>query len=260
MDDRLLRGGPVVQRPGGDFLSLNLSTDSRKKVIFDMGAGFSTNTAGGWGTELNTFVRVRPSSRMSVSFGPYWNANGGLFQYVTTVRDSTATAFYGSRYIMAGLKQNQLSLDTRVNVTFSPTMTFEMYAQPLIASGEYHRFKEFDAPRRQAYSIFGKDKGTIASHRDSTGVTTRYTIDPDGGGPAPSFELDNPDFNFRSLRGSALFRWEYRPGSVLYVAWTHSRSSNIPLGDFDFSRDWQGMFNTRPDNIWLVKASWWLPK
>ncbi|MGQ0639672.1 MAG: DUF5916 domain-containing protein [Gemmatimonadaceae bacterium] len=260
MDDRLLRGGPVVERPGSDFLSLGVSTDSRKRVILDMNAGFATNRAGGWGTDLGTFIRLRPSSRVSMSFGPSWNANGALFQYVTAVRDSTATSFYGSRYVMSGLKQKSLALDTRVNLTFSPTMTFELYAQPLIASGDYREFKEFDAPRKQSFSIFGRDKGTITEQRDPNGLVTSYTIDPDGPGPARSFVLQNPDFNFRSLRGSALFRWEYRPGSVLYVAWTHSRNSSSPLGNFEFSRDWQGMFESVPDNILLVKASWWLPK
>lgn len=260
MDDRLLRGGPVVERPGTDFYSANVGSDFRKPVGVNVDFGLSSNTLGGWGTDLGLFVRYRPSSRVSLSLGPSWNASGGLFQYVTAVQDSTATAFYGSRYIMAGLNQKQLSLETRVNLTFSPTMTFEMFAQPLIASGEYHDFKEFDAPRRGSYGVFGKDRGTVTETRDSTGAVTTYTIDPDGTGPARSISLGNPDFNFRSLRGSALFRWEYRPGSVLYVAWTHSRSNSIPLGDFSFQRDFQGIFDSRSDNILLVKASWWLPK
>ena len=174
--------------------------------------------------------------------------------------DSTATNFYGSRYIVSGLDQKHLALDTRVNLTFSPTMTLELYAQPLIASGHDYDFKEVDAPRSGAFSVFGKDKGTITTRRNPSGAIIGYTIDPDGSGPADSFELGNPDFNFRSLRSSALFRWEYRPGSVLYVAWTHSRSSNIPLGDFHLSRDWRGMMNAPTDNILLVKASWWIPR
>jgi hypothetical protein len=194
-----------------------------------------------------------------MSVGPSWDASGALFQYVTAVPDSTATNFYGSRYVVSGLDQKQIALDTRVNLTFSPTMTFEMYAQPLIASGDFHDFKEFNAPRQAGFSIYGKHKGTITAQTDASG-STQYTIDPDGSGPARNFVIPDPDFNFRSLRGSALFRWEYRPGSVLYVAWTHSRSNSIPLGNFEFSRDWNGLFDSRPDNIWLVKASWWLPR
>ena len=260
MDDRLLRGGPVVKRLGGDFLQLSVSSDFRKPLGVQTEAGFATNNSGGWGTNLGIFFRYRPSSRVMMSMGPSWDASGALFQYVSAVRDSTATSFYGSRYVVSGLDQKQIALDTRVNLTFSPTMTFELYAQPLIASGDYHDFKEFDVPRQAGFSIYGKDKGTVTTQTDASGNVTQYTIDPDGTGPARSFVVPNPDFNFRSLRGSALFRWEYRPGSVLYVAWTHSRSSSIPLGNFEFSRDWNGLFDSRPDNIWLVKASWWLPR
>ncbi len=259
MDDRLLRGGPVVKRLGGDFVQMSVSSDFRKPLGASVDAGFATNKSGGWGTNLGMHLRYRPSSRVAMSVGPSWDASGAIFQYVTAVRDSTATSSYGSRYIVSGLDQKQVAFDTRVNMTFSPTMTFELYAQPLIASGDYYHFKEFDAPRGAGFSIFGKDKGTVTPQTDASGAITQYTIDPDGTGPARAFTLQNPDFNFRSLRGSALFRWEYRPGSVLYVAWTHSRSSSIPLGNFEFSRDWNGLFDSRPDNIWLVKASWWLP-
>jgi hypothetical protein len=85
-------------------------------------------------------------------------------------------------------------------------------------------------------------------------------VDPDGAGPAPTFEFANPDFNFRSLRGSAVFRWEYRPGSTLYLVWTQQRAHSAPVGDFDFARDREALFDARPDNIFLVKASWWLAR
>jgi hypothetical protein len=260
LDDRLLRGGPVIQRPGSGFFNTSISSDARKIVSMNLDVGFATNTLGGWGTDLNLHLRYRPSSRVNLSMGPSWNASGALFQYVSAVRDSTATTFHGSRYVVAGINQKQLALDTRANITFSPTMTFELYAQPLIASGDYFDFKEFDAPRRGSYGVFGRDKGTVTEQRDADGNVTQYVIDPDAGGPARTFTIANPDFNFRSLRGSALFRWEYRPGSVLYVAWTHSRSNSLSLGSFDFGRDWQGIVDARPDNIWLVKASWWVPR
>ena len=85
-------------------------------------------------------------------------------------------------------------------------------------------------------------------------------IDPDGTGPAASMQFANPDFNFRSLRGNAVFRWEFRPGSVMYVAWAHSRSASLSQGDFRFSRDFSGMFENVPDNVFLVKASFWIPR
>lgn len=261
MDDRLLRGGPVVQKPGTGFYELDVSSDARHRVIFNGGGSYWTNTLGGWGATFYASAQYRPVPNLSVSFGPSWNDSRGILQYVTTVSDPTASAFHGSRYVVSTIKQKQLALDTRLSMTFRPTMTFELYAQPFFGSGQYAQFKEFDAPGSGRFGIYGRDRGTISATTDAaTGLVTRYTVDPDGSGPAPTFSFANPDFNFRSLRGSALFRWEYRPGSVLYVAWTHARSDQQAFGDFDFSRDRDGLLATRPDNILLVKASWWLAR
>jgi hypothetical protein len=257
-DDRLLRGGPVVRKPGTSYWSMSVNTDSRHKVVGNFGASYSTNTRGGWGSNLYGGADVRPSSNILVSFSPSWSDSHSLLQYVRSVNDPTAAAFYGRRYVMSDLHQRSLGLDTRLNVTFSPTMTLQLYAQPFIASGEYFEFKEFNAPRQNQWSVYGTDRGTIG--RSGTGSSLVYTIDPDGSGAATPFTIANPDFNFRSLRGNAVFRWEYLPGSTLYFAWTHSRSAQEAVGDFDFSRDRDALLSAKPDNIFLVKASWWFAR
>jgi len=259
-DDRLLRGGPVVQKPGTGFTAFNLNSDNRRALIWNANVDYAWNQKGGWGTDWSTSLNYRPTSQVSLTFGPSWSDSHALLQYVTAVVDPTDAAFYGSRYVLSAIKQKTLALDTRLSVTFTPTMTLELYAQPFIASGQYFDFKEFNAPRSGDYSIFGTQKGTIVAARDANGLVASYTIDPDGTGPAKSFTFGNPDFNYRSLRGNAVFRWEYRPGSTLYVAWTHSRSDTEPMGDFNFGRDFNGLTGTRPDNIFLVKASWWLAR
>ncbi len=258
MDDRLLRGGPVVERPGAGFVSFSLNSDNRHRVIWNANGDYSWNTRGGWGTDWSVFAQYRPSTQLSLSMGPSWSESQSLLQYVSAVNDATAAAFGGRRYVLSGLRQRQLGLDTRASVTFTPTMTLELYAQPFIASGQYSDFKEFDKPRQGNFSVFGRDKGTVSKTLGANGLVSSYTIDPDGTGPASPFTLGNPDFNFRSLRGNMVFRWEYRPGSTLYFAWTHARADQQPFGDFNLSRDEQGLLATRPDNIFLVKASWWL--
>jgi len=175
------------------------------------------------------------------------------------VSDPTAGHFFGSRYVFADLVQKTLSLDTRVSLTMSPTLTFELYAQPLISSVDYDRFKEHAAPRSQRTLVYGTDLGSITPLRNGEGRLTEYSVDPDGGGPAGSFTIDNLDFNFRSLRGNAIVRWEYRPGSTLYLVWTRTANDHAPfVGDFDFPRDRSALVNARADNVFLVKASFWI--
>ncbi|NIM49401.1 MAG: hypothetical protein GTO22_09115 [Gemmatimonadales bacterium] len=172
---------------------------------------------------------------------------------MTAVDDPTATAFYGTRYVFSDLEQNSLSMNTRLNVTFTPNLTLEVFLQPLISSNQFTNFKEYDRPRELAKSVYGRDVGTIATD----GAT--YTVDPDGpAGPAEPFTFDNPDFNFRSLRGNAVLRWEFRPGSTLYLVWTQSRADDAPVGDLDFGRDVRALFDAPAENIFLLKINYWI--
>ena len=97
--------------------------------------------------------------------------------------------------------------------------------------------------------------GTVT--RDAT--TGTYTLDPDGtSGPASSFSLGDPNFSDRSLRGTAVLRWEYRPGSTIFFVWTQQRSGESSNGDLNFRRDYRSLFGDRPDNVFLVKATYWV--
>jgi hypothetical protein len=259
VDERQLRGGPAVLTARTTITELNVSSDSRSQLIGNGGVNYSWDDHGGFAPSFNVNATYRPVSNVSVSFGPSYGLSRNYAQYVTSVADSTAASFYGSRYVMASLVQKTLGLDTRLSVTFSPAMSLELYVQPFFASGRYTNFEEYAAPRTNAVLVYGRDRGTIASSANADGAVT-YTVDPDGAGAARPFTFADPNFSQQSLRGNAVFRWEYRPGSVLYVAWTQSRSASAAFGDLDFERDRSALMATRPDNIFLVKASWWLTR
>src|SRR2546426_12807502 len=83
-------------------------------------------------------------------------------------------------------------------------------------------------------------------------------IDPDGSGPAARFAIEDPSFTLRSLRGNAVLRWEYRPGSTLYPVWTRSGASSLTRGAIDFSDDARALFRGPSENIFPVKVNYWL--
>ena len=257
-DDRLLRGGPVVRLAPWHLWVANVSTDSRRALQLNVGPSYSHDADGSHGVNVGVNASWKALPNLQLRFGPSFDAGTSTRQYVETVDDATAANFYGKRYVMSSIAQRTLSLDTRVAATFTPVMTLEVYAQPFIASGRFFDFKEFNAPRSRATTVYGRGRGTISSITDADGVVTNYVIDPDGTGASPAFTIENPDFNVRSLRGNAVFRWEYRPGSTLFVVWTQSRSSSSPLGDFDFRRDRRELFRSHPDNIFLVKLNYWI--
>ena len=253
IDDRLTRGGPLSRVPPGGAFKASINTDSRRSTTLGLNGALIWDDAGGHLRTLNASLSTRPTTSLRVLFEPGLRKLLDHAQYVTTEDDPTAVETYGARYVFASLHQTQISLDTRVEWTFSPKLSFQLYVQPLIVSGDYTRFKELRAPRQFEFDIYGKQQGTVGS--DSTGAVV---IDPDAGGPAPSFSFDNPDFNFRSFRGNAVLRWEYRPGSALFLVWQQGREATAPIGDFEFSRDWRALFDIDPENVIAVKATYWL--
>jgi hypothetical protein len=251
-DDRLTRGGPVARRPAGFSLSQWISTDQRKSYSLNLELGYSRNGRGGWGVFPSLGLTVRPSPALEVSLDPSYRRISALAQYVATVADPLATRTFGARYVFSDLNQTTLSMDTRVSWTFTPRMSVQLFLQPFLASGAYSGFKELHHPRAWAWDVYGRDEGSV---QRAGGVVT---VDPDGGGPAPSFSLPDPDFTIRSLRGNAVLRWEYRPGSTIYLVWQQRRFQYVNDGRFDLGADSDALFRTQPENVFAVKVSYWL--
>ncbi len=251
LDDQLARGGPVLARAEQLFGSVQLQTDSRKWLVLSASPDYyCADTHCSW--DLHFDATIKPASNVSLALTPSYSYLSSGIQFVTSGADPTAAAFYGRRYVFADLHQRTLAMDTRLDVTFTPELTLQLYAQPLIASGLYSNFKEFNRPRALERSVYGVDRGPIAY----AGGT--YTVDPDGAGPAAPFTFSDPNFNFRSLRGSAVLRWEYHPGSTLFLVWTQTRSGSATAGDLSLGRDLRGLTGTPPDNIFLLKINYWL--
>jgi hypothetical protein len=254
-DDRLTRGGPVVRHAALDDWFLNIHTDSRKKVVLSTNGEVGCNREGYCNRSLNVQVQFRPAPNVQLTVGPSLSHNETGAQYVKTVPDSFATVFYGHRYVFAQLTQSAISMETRFNVTFSPTLTLELYMQPLIASGAYSRYREFAGPRQLRKLVYGVD---IGNDSIPAGQPSQHYIDPDGAGPSPRFLVNDPSFTFRSLRGNAVLRWEYRPGSTLFLVWTRSGSSSLSRGQIDFGSDAGALFQGPSSNIFLLKVNYWL--
>lgn len=251
--DRFTRGGPRAKVPASWNASVNGQSDTRKPIWFNGFLGYSHSESGDHSEDINVGADMRPTSFLHVNFGPGLSRNRSTGQFVRSVSDALATTTYGRRYVFANLNQTTLSMDTRIEWTFTPLLSLQVYAQPFVSAGRFSAFKEFAAPKTYDFAVYGKDRGTIS--RSSDGV---YTIDPDGVGLAPPFAFGDPNFNVRNLRGNAVLRWEYRPGSALFVVWQQQREGFEPIGDFSAGRDIGDIFRTVPTNVFLIKATYWL--
>jgi hypothetical protein len=253
MDDRLTRGGPLAKKPSGHQVSLNQTTDFSKPVSGFANVTYQWDEAGGSRTSYFASVGIKTSSTWELTLGPRLSINKSVAQYVGDEEDSEATATFGTRYLFADLEQTTLSMDTRVNVTFTPELSLELYAQPFIATGDYDTLKELAAPSTFEFNRYGIDTGEVTLDEDGNA-----TIDPDGAGPAEAFTVYNRNFNRVSLRGTGVLRWEWRPGSTLFFVWQQNRSSTNGHGDFDLGRDVDELFAGDAHNVFMVKATYWL--
>ena len=250
----LTRGGPKLNIPPNYSFYISAYTDSREKIIISPGVGYWRNEIGSNQFDSELEIEWKPSSQISFTFGPQYSTNYTSFQWVRNISDQFASGTYDTRYVFADLHQKTLSADIRLNWIFTPTLSLQLYIQPLISVGNYEKFKELISPPTLDANLYGSEGTQISYDAESR----TYIVDPDADGPAESFNFGNPDFNFKSLRGNLVLRWEALPGSVFYFAWTNSRMNFENPGEFNFRNDFSNLINSESDDIFLVKFSYWI--
>jgi hypothetical protein len=249
--DRLTRGGPMMRSPGFKELTGEVEGDQRKPVVWSLEGAYDARPDGSWSGSGEVSLTVKPIPSLTVEVGPQLTRQLNVTQYVRTVTDPVASATFGKRYVFGAIDQTELAMDTRVNIILSPKMSLQMYLQPLISVGRYSGFKEAAQPRTYDFVQYGRDAGSI-TYDAGAGA---YLVQPGGGGA--SFVIPDPDFNFRSLRANAVYRWEFRPGSTLYVVWTQQREDETSEGRFAFNQSISSLMRAPGDNVFMVKMSYW---
>jgi hypothetical protein len=247
----LTRGGPMAYYPAGETIRGTLETDDRKTFIVRFSGYFRYHPSGGYNWSLGGGITWKPSANFSLSAAPGYTWRYSEGQWVRRVVDPLKTSTYGVRYVLADIHQKTLPIEVRINWTFTPRLSFQAYLQPYIGTGDFSAYKELHAARTFDFDYYGENGSTIDF---ADGI---YTVDPDGpDGPAQSFTFPEQDFSLKSLRGTAVLRWEYRPGSILYFVWTQRRADYSDPGDFEFWRDFGDLLRAPGENIFMIKFSY----
>ncbi len=245
-----LRGGPALTSPGGINNWYWVGSDNRKKFRF------SINQWNFWGNEGfersgGYFVNFtyRPIDALNISLSPTFDFSNDKMQYVTT-------ADYGSdvRYITSKIEQNTYSLSLRISYVINPNLTIQYWGQPFISKGEYSGFKRITDPDGSnfvdRFHQFTNNEISFNSEFEE------YLIDENGDN-ITDYSFEKPDFNFVQFRSNMVIRWEYIPGSTLFLVWTQGRTDGLPT---DQGRSFQGLagdlFDVKPHNIFLIKYTY----
>lgn len=252
-NDRLLRGGPIAARPVSSRHEFGIETDARRRLIAGLGVEVSVDRGGNRSQSVGLELDWRPLPAARVRVEPEFAASDITNQYVTSVGDALATSTYGRRYIFGDVRQREARLNTRLDWTFSPYVSLQLFLQPFASAGRFLSYKEFLRPKEFAFARYGETRGT------SSRAGGRVTVDPDGAGSAASFSFAEQDYTARELRGNAVLRWELRPGSSLFLVWQQTRDAFFDgTADLDAASQLGSLLNEPARNVFLVKLAWWL--
>ena len=235
-DRDVRRGGTLIKRPAVWWMFTALSTDSRRRVQLQLNPRWWRTSIYYWepnrqsyGSHVDLHIRIRLAPNIEFTIGPNYTYGVRDAQWVDLVEDNV-NGQIKKHYVYGELESQTLDFTTRADISFTPTLSLQFYLQPFLTVGEYTNFKELAAPKTYQFKPYPL-KG-------------------------------NRDFHWRSLRGNTVLRWEFRPGSTLFLVWTQSREADLAsVGETDFQfRPLQSLtdsFTDEGQNIFLVKCRYW---
>ena len=251
-DHSQTRGGPTMATPQAWNYVIRLGNAFGAKTSWNFRVYYGEDELDGQTYRLSGGLSIRPSTRFQFSATPNYVRWGIPRQYVTTFASGGPAATYGSRYVFGYIDQPTFIMQLRANYTIGPDLTLELYGEPFAAAGKYRGLGELVQARGFGLREYGTSGTTIA--RDLSG---NYTITDNGG--ADTLQIPNPDFHVLSFRSNAVLRWEWRPGSTLYLVWQQSKGSFDQSGRLVGFRDLLDSFGAQGDNFLAIKVSYWIP-
>ena len=248
-----LRGGPALKTSGSKNVWFAFGSNDQKRLtgeaqimllggneknskqMFDCGISFG----------------YRPSKSLKITLSPNFNSNNDELQYVTQQDYLNKTD-----YIFARIHQKTLSASLRINYIITPNLSIEYWGQPFLASGKYNEFKRITNSRAANYT----DRFSLLNDNELAYVNPdeMYRVSNPSGNELYTF--DQPDFNVKEFLSNMVVRWEYLPGSTIYLVWSQSRDQSVSNGNFNLHNDFKTLFDDKPYNVFLLKMSFRLGK
>ncbi|MCK4345300.1 MAG: hypothetical protein KAX05_08440, partial [Bacteroidales bacterium] len=247
ISNSMLRGGPSFLTPGGISSWLSINSDNRKKITCGtrfmgfLGYEKSVRTQ-----QYSLNLSYRPTNALNISLNPSLSLNNRNLQYVTKRSFES-----DDRYLFAKIDQKTIMFSLRLNYSISPNFTIQYWGQPFISVGKYSEFKKITNPKADQYtSRFHSFTDNEISYDETDNV---YNVNE---GPDLNYSIDNPDFNVKEFKSNLVVRWEYVPGSTIFLVWSQGRSGYDPTGEFNLNQDMRDLYDIHPHNIFLIKLSY----
>ncbi|HLP17183.1 MAG TPA: DUF5916 domain-containing protein [Bacteroidota bacterium] len=247
LDEHILRGGDAMLIPASWSHSLYARTDYAKRIFFDISTNVSlSDHQSARYYSVSPGMSVMPINTLKISIGVNYASNMDKMQYV-----DTKLAGNEKRYILAKNDQQTLGATFRIDYNITPELSLQYYGSPFSSAGKYSEFNYVTDPRAGEYS-----KRTTSLHPVLNGgeyeVSEKTSSQID-------YKFANPDFNFTQFHSNLVLRWEYLPGSQLYLVWSNERTSYLRPSRSSIGDMVANLKDVYPNSIFLIKFSYWLP-
>lgn len=243
-----LRGGPSIIENGSWFAYMSVRSNSRKKFVAR--ARMSLNKRDdnlSNSIEYSGVITYRPIKSLAFTASSSFSISDNKLQYVDQPEITN-----DNRYIFAKINQKTFNLRLNVNYSITPDLSIQYFGSPFVSGGKYADFKHITDPHasltKNRFHLF--DNEEIQYHENDE----YYEVNEMKGGA--HYHFDKPDFNFRQFNSNLVVRWEYIPGSVLFLVWSQGKTDFISDGTFDLGGDVKELFGNRGRDIFLMKFSY----
>jgi len=246
----VLRGGPALLVPGYKYARLGVFTNQQKKLTFELMLGQYFSNENGFRSikDYELEIGYRPFKSLRIDLMPGYNGYKDDLQYVTQEDFKD-----GKRYVMAYIDRSTVNMSLRINYNITPDLTIQYWGQPFIATGEYSSFKHITSSKADElsdrYHLYTDNQITYNPDNEM------YDVDDNLDG-TNDYSFEKPDFNVKEFLSNLVVRWEYRPGSTIFLVWSQNRNTHVNDGTFDFSNNIKDLFDEKGKNIFLVKFSY----
>ena len=245
LDMHILRGGNAMLVPEAWSNNFYIRTDPSENIFFDLNSNMSlSGNKSARSFSAAPRFSVMPANILKISLSVNYASNINNLQYISSEIINT-----GKKYILGKINQHTLGITFRIDYNLTPELSIQYYGSPFASVGRYSDFKAVTNPKADEYSsrysiLNPVLNGSNYEVRENNDPTIYYTF-------------SNPDFNFFQFRSNLVLRWEYFPGSQIYLVWSQDRTNYINPGYDSVYGSLNKLRTVYPDNIFLIKINYW---
>lgn len=246
LSNRMLRGGPGIVLPPSQSGFLWMRSDQTRPVYAAVSAFHRQGEYDYFDyTQFGAEIGLHPGPRTDIKINARYSASGNELQYITELESGEQPI-----YLTGNISQKTFSLSINAAFSINPNLSIQYYGSPFVSNALYSDFKKItqgDADDYyERYSAYSENRMLYDA------VNNVYEFSEEG----ENLRFDNPDFNFRQFRSNLVLRWEYRPGSQLFLVWSQDRTESLSDGQIGIAESLADMFKTGSNDVFLVKFSY----